>query len=297
MATKLQLQGNALSDLNKGLRVRRFFEIEAKSILENYKIIETLLPNEKTAGSAHRGEEGRFIESLIRSFLNKHLPKSLVAVSGFILRPSTKTGIQNIERVIESDDQHSSQLDIIIYDVNSYPVYERFEEFCIVPPEGVIGIISVKKKLYNSQIKDEIDALKSAAFICRDRDRRGPFTALVSFSAEEKEEGKLNKRIFEAISEAHKNSAFDPMVNEVSVLARTCVFKVRRENAPANNARYVSVDCRNEQHIPLQRMLQSLMSVYYDDSRMTEKLRPGFVSFKKATFKDSPEIGLVPILE
>src|SRR5262245_14818361 len=118
-----------IDDLNKGLRVRNFFELEARTLEENYKVIETLLPNPKTKGAAHRAEEGRFIESLIRSFLNRHLPANLRAVSGFILCPSTKTGISNVKRVQHFDDRHSTQLDVIVYDFDSYPVYERFEEF------------------------------------------------------------------------------------------------------------------------------------------------------------------------
>jgi uncharacterized protein DUF6602 len=167
-----------MDDAQKGLRVREFFQIEAKTLLERYHTIETLLPHAKTRGAAHRGEEGRYIESLLRSFLNKHLPANLRAVSGFILCPSTKTGVQNVERVTEHHDRHSRQLDVIVYDFDAYPVFERFEEFCIVPPEGVVGVISVKKKLYNREIKNEIVALKEAADLCRHRHRRGPFTGL-----------------------------------------------------------------------------------------------------------------------
>lgn len=129
----------------KGLRVRKFFDIEAKELMERYRVIETLLPNANVKGAYHRGEEGRHIESLLRSFLNLHLPSNLKAMSGFILSPSTKTGIDDHYRVENKFDQHSRQLDIIVYDIANYPIYERFEEFCIVPPEGVVSIISVKK--------------------------------------------------------------------------------------------------------------------------------------------------------
>ena len=39
---------------------------------------------------------------------------------------------------------HSTQLDIIVYDSAKYPIFQRFGESVIVPPEGVVGIISVK---------------------------------------------------------------------------------------------------------------------------------------------------------
>lgn len=284
-----------MDDSQKGLRVRNFFEIEANALLSRYKVIETLLPHSTTAGAAHRGEEGRFIESLLRSFLNKHLPKNLKAVSGFILCPSTKTGVQNLQRVQSHPDRHSSQLDVIVFDVDSYPIFEQFEEFCIVPPEGVVGIISVKKTLYNKDIEHEIATLRNAADLCRAGARRGPFTSLFAFKAEEEDDTKLNFRVFEKIEKSHRGGHFDAMVNEVSVLARTCVFKNRVDKGPLGKARYVAVDCTTEQHIVLQRLLQSLMSVYYDRTRT--KSRPGFVSFRKATFKDSQQIGLVTIGE
>ena len=277
----------------KGSRVRDFFAIEADTLLSRYHVIETLIPNAKTSGSAHRGEEGRFIETLLRSFLNKHLPANLRAVSGFILCPATKTGIQDMARVTAFEDRHSSQLDIIVYDIDAYPVFERFEEFCIVPPEGVIGIISVKKTLYNGDIAGELAALKAAAELCREPARRGPFTALFAFAAQEKKDAALNKRIFAGIEATHAGAAFDPMVNEVSVLARTCVFKNRLEHGGSDTARYVSVDCTVEAHIPLQRLLQSIFSVYYDPTRSGTRSRPGFVSFRRRTFADSHELGFV----
>lgn len=286
-----------MDESKKGLRVRNFFEIEARTLLDRYKIIETLLPHPSTLGAAHRGEEGRFVETLLRAFLNKHLPANLQAVSGFILCPSTKTGVQNLKRVNEHKDRHSSQLDIIVYDMDSYPVFEQFEEFCIVPPEGVVGIISVKKKLYSADIKTEIEALKAAAELCRESGRRGPFTAVFAFSAQAAADTDLNSQIFAAIRDVHSKGSFDPMVNEVSVLARTCVFKTRPDNGPEHRARYVAIDCVEEGHITLQRLLQSLMSVYYDESRMGKKMRPGFVSFRQNTFKDSPELGLVPFVD
>lgn len=204
--------------------------------------------------------------------------------------------MQNLNRVAEYPDRHSSQLDIIIYDFDAFPVFERFEEFCIVPPEGVVGVLSVKKTLYNSEIENEFIALKGAADLCQQENRRGPYTGLFAFSAEEKSDVALGSRIFKAIKNTHESQLFDPMVNEVSVMARICVFKNRPKHTPGN-ARYVRVDCRSEPHIPLQRLLQSLLSVYYDETRGSGKQRPGFVSFKKRTFANSPELGLVPYLE
>lgn len=281
-------------EATKGHRVRSFFEIEARTLQERYRVIETLLPNSHTKGSAHRGEEGRFIESLLRTVLNKHLPGNLQAVSGFVLCPATKTGVANTERVRNNQDRHSTQIDIIVYDFDSYPVYERYEEFCIVPPEGVIGLISVKKTLYLRDLNAELIALRGAAQLCSERDRRGPFTGVFGFSADENDHHRLNQKIFDSVKEEYNDTGdFDTMVNEVSVMEKTCVFKIRSSDSPENKSRYVGVDCRHEIHVPLQRLIQSLLSVYYDPTRGSTRERPGFVSFPKSTFRRSPILGEV----
>ena len=285
---------NLATEAEKGHRVRTFFEIEARTLQERYRVIETLLPNSKTRGASHRGEEGRFIESLLRNFLNKHLPANLQAVSGFILCPATKTGASNTDRVLKHQDRHSTQLDVIIYDFDAYPVYERYEEFCIVPPEGVIGIVSVKKTLYLRELSKELVALRNAALLCAESDRRTPCTALLAFSADQNDLALLNEQILRGLRTAYDGGDFDTLVNELAVMEQTCVFKVRSDHSPANEARYVAVDCREELHIPLQRLLQTIMSVYYDPTRGSARQRPGFVSFRQNTFKNAPNLGLLP---
>lgn len=281
-------------EIEKGHRVRSFFEIEARTLQDRYRVIETLLPNSHTRGAAHRGEEGRFIESLLRDFLNKHLPNNIKAVSGFILCPSTKTGISNIDRLSNYPDRHSSQIDIIVYDFDSYPVYERFEEFCIVPPEGVVGLISVKKTLYPQDISAELVSLRKAAKLCAHQSRRGPYTGIFSFSSSEDNNNKLNEKIYSAIKEAYIDGGdFDTFINEVSVMNKTCAFKMRSNHSEPNKALYVGVDCQREVHVPLQRIIQSILSVYYDVTRASNRERPGFVSFRRSTFRSAPIMGYV----
>lgn len=182
----------------KGERVRQFFNSETKALLALYRNIETLIPSTKKKGSGHVAEEGRYIESILRNFLNKHLPDDLKAYSGFILRPATKFGNHDRTRRKEEVDQHSQQLDIIVYDHKNYPVFESFEEFAIVPPEGVISIISVKKNLYENQIENEIKSLQHAAKLCHikthdNRIMRGPNTCLISFSNRVKPKKKVHR--------------------------------------------------------------------------------------------------------
>jgi hypothetical protein len=284
--------GDAAEEAAKGHQVRSFFEIEARTLQERFRVMETLLPNAATGGATHRGEEGRFIESLLRAFLNKHLPNNLRAMSGFILCPATKTGISNTERVLNEADRHSTQIDVIIYDLDAYPTYERYEEFCIVPPEGVVGLISVKKTLRLTDLKAELTALRSAAWLCAERGRRGPCTALFGFTSDVANPRTLDRKIFEALETVYEGKGdFDSMINEVSIMERTCIFKVRSSDSAENMARYVGVDCSKERHIPLQRLIQTILSVYYDRTRGSTRERPGFVSFRKSTFRNSPDLG------
>lgn len=273
----------------KGNRVREFFEIEAEVLHRRFLVLQTLLPSSTGSGAAHKGEEGRYVETLVRDFLNRHLPSQLLAMSGFIVRPSTKTGVENLERVESETDSHSTQLDVIIYDVANYPVFERFEEFCIVPPEGVIGVVSVKKTLRKSEIAKEIRALSAVVELCRLHGRRSPYIGLFSFQASESTTEA--EEVFKVIRPDLEGQCFDAMVNEITVIDRYVIFKWRLKDSPTGKVRYVNVDCRNKKHVAIQRMIQSVLGVYYDETRGQTRERPGFVSFEKGTFGSSPVLG------
>ena len=150
-------------------------------MLDVYENFETLIPSASNNGSAHKGEDGRFVENLIRSFLTRYLPKELEVLTGFIVRPAVKIGTNDKSRREESDD-HSTQLDIIVYNSAQYPIYLRSNDTVIVPPEGVISIISVKKTLNDHDIEHELNALKAASKLCRCKDLRSPYLALVSMN-------------------------------------------------------------------------------------------------------------------
>ncbi|MGN1165713.1 MAG: DUF6602 domain-containing protein [Lachnospiraceae bacterium] len=183
-----------------GHRIQQYWSHEMEAMLDTYKQFEILLPAKGRKGAAHTGEDGRYVETLIREYLKRYLPKDLEVLTGFIMRPAVKTGLKNRMRKNEQDD-NSTQLDILIYDSAKYPMFQRFGDSVIVPPEGVVGVISVKKKLKDTDIEHEIIALKNVSKLCRcsnDEQKaiRGPFLALVSMDSFEKkdqnEEIKLN---------------------------------------------------------------------------------------------------------
>lgn len=108
-----------------GKRIQQYWGKEVDALVEIYQQFERLIPNEKTEGAAHKGEDGRYVEELIRQYLKRYLPSSIEVLTGFILRPAVKTGLDGRERKKETDT-HSTQLDIIVFDNGNYPIFQRF---------------------------------------------------------------------------------------------------------------------------------------------------------------------------
>jgi hypothetical protein len=75
-----------------GSRVREHLGSEVQALVTTYEQFAKLVPHKTTDGAAHRGEDGRYVESLVRTYLRKVLPTSLEVTSGFIMRPAVKTG-------------------------------------------------------------------------------------------------------------------------------------------------------------------------------------------------------------
>ena len=86
-----------------GERLREFWNQEVGALLAVYRQFETLLPHPTAAGAEHRGEDGRYVEALLRSYLQKYLPKDLEVLTGFVLRPAVKTGQNDRFRSGEED--------------------------------------------------------------------------------------------------------------------------------------------------------------------------------------------------
>ena len=149
-----------------GKRIREYWSNEMQALLDTYKQFQVLIPAKNRNGADHNGEDGRYVETLIREYLKRYLPKDLEVLTGFILRPAVKTGLKNKCRQ-DQQDMHSTQLDIIVYDSAKYPIFQRFGESVIVPPEGVVGIISVKKHLHDTDVPHELSVLKKAATLCK----------------------------------------------------------------------------------------------------------------------------------
>lgn len=266
-----------------GKRVQKYWSNEMEALLDTYKQFQILVPASDREGSAHNGEDGRYVENLIREYLKKYLPKNLEVLTGFILRPAVKTGLKLRYRKNEQDT-HSTQLDIIVYDSSNYPIFQRFGDNVIVPPEGVVGIISVKKKMKDTDIKDETNALKEASKLCKCIDNsgnavRGPFLALVSMDSFEKKKETTEKWIFDKLTEVYSNKDdwFDDLVGYIGSLNEWSIFKKRPIKEEA--AEYIYFKHKEEeQHLGFQYLLTGILSVYYDPTRHY-LTRPGYTGF------------------
>ena len=270
-----------------GKRLREYWTNEIKALIQRYEQFSCLVCKEqgKKDSSSH-AEDGRFVESLIRECLKTYLPKGLEVATGFILRPAVKTGKNGREREGE-EDQISGQLDIIVYDAANYPKFLHFENNVVVPPEGVIAIVSVKKRLYSYMTCEECKALCAAARLCRTQGEqgnavRGPFLALISA------ETKVSKpeTIYKEIKEAYegKQITFDETIGLIGILNKWSIFKQSPpDKKGATQAKYVCLGNhrgeQEQQHLGLQLLLSGIMSVYYDRTRHY-KNRPGFTAFE-----------------
>ena len=271
-----------------GSRVREFLSGDITALLATYEQFERLVPHSEHAGAAHPGEDGRYVEALIRTYLAKYLPRSLHVSTGFILRPAVKTGVNGRERLGDSD-QHSSQLDIIIHDADSYPAFQRFNDDVIAPPEGVVAILSVKKHLRAGNVKDECTALLDASRLCRcfnggGEKVRGPFLAVISMGYEPREEAsRVAEKLWDEINQAYAVDPppfFDDAVGFVAAFGMGSIFKARPKGNPLVTATYVWHDHSDgDTHLGLQFVLTGILSVYYDETRNARR-RPGFTGFE-----------------
>lgn len=257
-----------------GERIRRYWNSEITAMMDIYRQFETLVPAKEGRGAAHRGEDGRFVETLIRIGLSRFLPKELEVLTGFILRPAVKAGADKCKRG-KGEDISSTQLDIIVYDTAHYPVYQRFGDYVVVPPEGVVGVISVKKTLTLMDIEKETAALAEVGHLCVIGDSknevRGPFLGLVGFQSNIKDsknfpvEHKVFEKLCKVFPEKERNR-YDWLPGYVGVLSDWSIHK--RKPDTKKRAEYLFFRHKeDEMHMGFQFMLHDILGVYYDKSR------------------------------
>lgn len=182
-------------------------------------------------------------------------------------------------------------LDILIYDTGKYPVFQRFGENVIVPPEGGVGIISVKKNLRESDITHEAQVLKAASKLCHcinddEQSVRGLFLALVAMDSFEKKIKTTEQWIFEKLAEVYskENDYFDDLLGYIGSLNSWSIFKRRPNIGDVGEFIYFKHN-EEELHMGFQFLLTGILSVYYDKTRNYIS-RPGFTEFPSCRKSD-----------
>jgi len=103
-------------------------------------------------GSAHWGEEGRHKEVILMNFLKRFLPNNVAVGTGFI----------------KEGDSISTQIDIIIYNP-SVPLYFKENDFIIVQPGSVLGVIEVKSHPDKNKIGEAIFKASKVGLLIREK--------------------------------------------------------------------------------------------------------------------------------
>lgn len=278
-------------------RIQSQFEAEVDSLVRLYEQFERLLPNERVAGSAHSGEDGRFVEALLRKFLRSHLPRRLEVVSGFVLRAGVKTRRDGRARA-EDDDAHSGQIDILVVDTHDNPLYERFEDSVIVPPEAVVAALSVKKRLRARDLEDEIEALANVGNLCATKvggqQLPGPFLALVSMSSEVTRNPRATPdwvgRHIQAVLSSRSPAIVQHFPNFVGCVDQWTVFrKVKSDKRVAEYRAFWHE--RSARSVGLQLLLHGILKSMFGRSLGNADAQPGFVDLPA---KNAVLVGTVP---
>ncbi len=94
----------------------------------------------------HSGDKGEEVENILKEFLNTHLPQRFRSCSGII---------------IDNENNISRQIDVIIYDALSSPVYRYSTKTQIIPFDTVVAVIEVKSCLNKTEIEDAYTKIAS----------------------------------------------------------------------------------------------------------------------------------------
>jgi hypothetical protein len=117
-----------MEGLSEGLV--KFYSTQADLLLAQYENINQLLG--PTTDWTHPGTH---CEVLLRDFLRRHLLQGMSVDKGFIYGRVGRDG----------KESHGPEIDLLIHNTMDYRPVFRLEDFVIVQPEAVLGIIQVKR--------------------------------------------------------------------------------------------------------------------------------------------------------
>ena len=113
-------------------------------------------------GRSHEQSVGSYKESLLRSFIEKFIPKRYSVGTGFVVftresRLNDKES-DNVDLWNLKEHYVSRQLDIVIYDDYNFPPILKDQQFVILRPESVRSVIEVKGYLSKASLAEAIDS-------------------------------------------------------------------------------------------------------------------------------------------
>jgi len=107
-----------------------FYSSQAEMVLSQYENINQLLG--PTTDWTHPGTH---CEILLRDFLRRHLLQGMSVDKGYVFGRVQRGGT----------DSHGPEIDILIHNTSDFRPVFRLEDFVIVQPEAVLGMIQVKR--------------------------------------------------------------------------------------------------------------------------------------------------------
>ncbi len=124
----------------------------------------------------HWGEDGRHQEAVLKTMIQRFLPEKFRVGSGFVVRQSDDRG----------SHESSTQIDLLIYDT-CYPVLFKENDFVILTPDSVVGIIEVKANAMNQNLQAVVKkASETGRFIFEGRldKTKAIFNGIFSFESD-----------------------------------------------------------------------------------------------------------------
>ncbi|TWT62851.1 DUF6602 domain-containing protein [Rubinisphaera italica] len=158
-----------------GTGLFEFYASQASVMLAQYdNIVHLIGPTDDwTAPGTH-------CEVLLRDFIRRNLPSKFSVDKGFIYG----------RREVEGKSKHCPEIDILIHDTANYRPAFRLEDFVIVQPEAVRGVIQIKRTLTSGQLASALENVVEAKRFVRDCKTQqsipldGVFSAAVFFEDE-----------------------------------------------------------------------------------------------------------------
>jgi hypothetical protein len=107
-----------------------FYSSQAEMVLSQYENINQLLG--PTTDWTHPGTH---CETLLRDFFRRHLLQGMSVDKGYVFGRVERGG----------SDSHGPEIDILIHNTSDFRPVFRLDDFVIVQPEAVLGMIQVKR--------------------------------------------------------------------------------------------------------------------------------------------------------